>query len=592
MSYRKNNNKKADDECGKDNYNGKTEDSKYGSNKSDNETTTSKSGKSRNRNGSKGRSGRPKTESRGSGSTGGTERNSLNRSHNSADWSKPDPVAMDQATGFSFANYIGAPVSFNFSGETWANSPKPQALHIGAISVMEINPSVGKVGVGAAAKMSAINQQGFKLYSRLSSVNSKNTLYGPQDVTTLMLAVGELISMVSWVQRTFGLTWTYNVRNRNMPKYLIHAAGFDPDDFFHGLAQYRITLNTLLVQANKIPFPSNFNYFMKCAQLYSSVYKDSPDDMAQLYVFRPYSTWYMDETDPNGTKLVTHKIPYDTSNDIGMAKMSDVLSIIESMINTLLTSATYNYIYSDILNFASRNYGNTSVQMLNFGTLPEEYSIVPVYEESVLSQIHNANIMGVPVATSGVVTVPYPHLPNTPSNDVIPNETTLCLEYNPCWIRQTQFQVMDRLLNFHEMNPDTDARIEATRLVSGATNSYPQTGGTFADIGIISSDHYVVDMTVLTDGSLDNQWKILSSNVAENGYNGFWFTGLHFKNFPIMYNLSKYVDADHPSALSGIWCELDTYTTIEMTTLLRINDLGMYGMFEPKDFQFSGIVKK
>ena len=525
---------------------------------------------------------------------------------NNPEWYIIDPVTADQASGFSFANFIGEAINIGTTGTSDIKN-SGYTVNIGSIMRIGLMPSLGSVGMDINAKTAAINQQGFKMYSRLSSVNSKNTQYLPNDITTMILAIGELIKMVNWGQRTFGLTWVYNLRNRTMPKRLIELSGFDPDDLFKNLAQYRIEFNTLMVQANKIPFPSNINYFNKCAQVFSSVYKDEETDMSQMYVFAPDSVWLIDETGAEGTILKTHYLPN------APIKFSAYLTLLESMINTLLTSATYNYVYADIVNFAAKNSGKMNMQMLNFATVPDDYIVMPEYNEPMLSQIHNLSIMSYPIDSGkGTETYSITYKDETietftNNNDVIPNVETLSMFYKPAFTGKgdgadvfTAFMASaDRILDFHTSSPNTGMRLEATRLTSGCRKVKQNKAGeahpfTYSDL--VSSDHYVSTLFVVgAEGKPD--YEISSNGILfwDNTMLGFsvYALGLisQFKERPIFYigDISSGSDP-YVGQIKSIFSDLDFFTTIDMDTLKRINDLSLYGLFEPNDFEYGGVL--
>lgn len=528
---------------------------------------------------------------------------------NNPDWYIIDQTTADQASGFSFANFIGEPINIGTNGKSDIKNSE-NSVNVGATMRIGLMPSLGSVGMGLSAKTAAINQQGFKMYSRLSSVNSKNTQYLPNDITTMILAIGELIKMVNWGQRALGLAWVYNLRNRTMPKRLIEASGFDPDDLFANLAQYRISFNTLMVQANKIPFPSNINYFNKCAQVYSSVYKDEETDMSQLYVFAPDSTWLIDETGAEGTILRTH---YFKGGRTGTESFSNYLIILESMINTMLTSATYNYVYADIVNFAAKNSGKMNMQMLNFATVPDDYIVLPEYNEPMLSQIHNLSVMYKPIGNGSALTYLVNYADGTSEtftndNDVIPNVDTLSMFYKPAFAGRGDgadelaafMSSADKILDFHTSSPNTGMRLEATRLTSGCRKVKANETGdphTWICSDLVSADNYVSTLYVAgVEGKTSYEISHNGILFRDNIILGFsiYTLGLisQFKDKPIFYIGD--VDKDEKDEVVGkvqsVFSDLDFFTTIDMDTLKRINDLSLYGLFEPNDFEYGGVI--
>lgn len=486
-------------------------------------------------------------------------------------WYIADINTMQQAMGFSFDNFIGRDVNLEIHDVTLPNGASATSVDkLGSIMSFYMAPSIGYTGIGSAAKLSAINQQGFKLYARLSSVNSKNTQYAPQDVTTLILAMGEVISLISHIQRAFGLMWTYNIRNRNMPVKLIDATGIDSTDLYNNIAQYRIRFNTLMVQANKIPFPSNIDYFSKCAQLYSDVYKDSEDDMSQMYLFRPFYTWTLDEnSSTEGTKLVTTDVS---------SSMSGLLDQLSAMLETLLTSATYNYIYSDIINFLNRP-GN-SAKLLYYTTIPEDYVVVPVYNYAMLGQITNVTVLSPPVGKAS-------ETDHTHANDVIPDMDNMCLTYAPKFTRSRIPSLsMDRYLNFGEQDPDVMTRIENSRYCNMALGSVADSDNiTYFSKEVALSDHYCLLAKMFSSENANGLSFTQDINTASADTLQQIPLVSDFDWAPLMY-LWTVDDTTHSATLLGSMGDMKHFTTINPETMKLINELALYGLYEPRDFEY------
>lgn len=150
MSY---NNKKSD------------QDEKF----SQKDSKTSKSGKKR-----KSYSGAKRKSNQGRSKFVEDEPKTSAEGANNPSWYIPDPVVMDQASRFSFSNFTGVAVDFNpttpIAGLTGAT------LNPGAIMQIAMNPSPGYTGL-TNANVAAVNQQAFRTYARLSSINAKNTNY-------------------------------------------------------------------------------------------------------------------------------------------------------------------------------------------------------------------------------------------------------------------------------------------------------------------------------------------------------------------------------------------------------------------------------
>lgn len=236
---------------------------------------------------------------------------------NDPNWYYLNAEIANQASSFSFDQFLGVNTPLNALTKSGVSSSHQVPLP--SIMTIELNPCPGNT----LSIQTGINMAALKMYTVLSSNNAKTTNYAPQDLTMLMLSLGEVISVMEHIRRTFGVAFTYNQRNRSMPKLLIQSMGFTPDDFLGNMAQHRLQFNSWVTAINKIPFLSNIAYFYKCADLYQKVYTDSESAMAQLYVFKPYSTWILNETyDDNGSGLETKLLP-------AKGKWTDWASIVE-----------------------------------------------------------------------------------------------------------------------------------------------------------------------------------------------------------------------------------------------------------------------
>lgn len=360
-----------------------------------------------------------------------------------------------QVASVSFDQYLG--VTSTVTGTALSTSGdddwKDYQLNVPSIMVLSTNPSPGI----ARSSTEGINLAMLKLYSTLSSQNAKTTAYAPQDLAMLLLQLGEVISVMEHVRRAFGIAFTYSHRNRTLPKQILSAMGFDPDDFLTNLALHRIEFNTWITSINRIPFLSSIGYYYKCADMYQKVYTDGTSEMAQIILMKPYSTWILNEKyNKNGSGLVTTMLPaaFATRDN----KWTNWKTVIVNMIDALFTSATFNYIYSDILNFASKS--NTQLFYLDY--LLEGYSVVPEYNENFLLQVHNANLSGVPYTPTATGNG-KPKL-----NDVGCNVDKNMIAYDPSFKTPASgIRYMNQIIvDFPMPDPKTEDIIEATRYIS------------------------------------------------------------------------------------------------------------------------------
>lgn len=455
----------------------------------------------------------------------------------------------NQASSFAFDSYLGVDTPYKSEG---TDAP----IKVPSIFQFMLNPSAGdtsdiKTGINIAA---------LKTYTTLSSINAKTTNYAPQDITTLLLAIGELISIMEHIRRAFGVAFTYNQRNRDIPKQLLEVMGFDSDDFLQNLAQHRLHFNSWVTAINKLPIPSNISYFYKCAQLYQHVYTDSNSAMAQVIICRPYSTWIMDEAyNDQGTGLRTTELPL-------IGKWAQWVNIVDSMIEALFTSTTLNYIYSDVLNLASKEH----VEMLYLDYLVEGYSVVPEYNSNFLLQMHNATIIGAPTGDN--------------KNDVTPNVNKNIVNYEPRWKLTGEalpgYRGNDIIVDLDTPEANVADRIEATR--------YQATLEKISSDPVIFKasalpDHYVVSMRyVLPDTVFAAAKELVTTTLRfldtskDHSLLMDFLPLAQYDWAPIVYitHLSE-TDPQYTTLLGDV----NYYTTLQTEWYRRVNDLTFQALF-------------
>lgn len=474
-----------------------------------------------------------------------------------------DPTLAAQATSISFNTFLGTEDVYSGGGAYAVN-------HTPTVMAINLNPTAGPMDPLYSAS-SGINMAGRKLYNRLSSINAKTTNYAPQDLITLMLALGSILEYVSFIRRCFGLAFTTSYRNRFVPKEIIKIMGLDADDFFKNLAAYRLEFNTLMNLLQKVPFPANIAYFEKCATLYDHVWTDSEDmAIAQLYVFIPYSVWKFNEAySDQGTGLNTvelHAIPASAK------PMSDYLDILSQMIEALVTSSTLNFVYADILNLAAKE--NIPLYQVQF--LPENYMVLPEYNAEALLQIHNMSIVGYPNLTQA----PTGFTNFTKLNDVVPNANKNEVEYYPVYMQTSASLCAQKFIDFPSGQPDVAQIIEATRYVALAKDYRLQTVDKttwYAMNEVAVGDHVAISYVIYySEGKSSGSPYVASSALSTDGAYTTLAALSKFDWAPIMYAY----DPQTPAKFIDIFGDLNYYTLVDRNYINRVDDLAMMALFE------------
>lgn len=474
-----------------------------------------------------------------------------------------NPELANQLSSISFSNFLG----FDENKEAFGKTDIPNAMTV------YLNPSPG---ISTAGNISGLNIAAQKMFTYLSANNAKTTVYAPQDLSMLILALGEVLSNIEVAKRAIRVAYTYNVRNRALPTGIINAMGFNADFVTKGeIAQLRLKLNTVINSFNQIPIPSNITYFEKVEGLYHTYYADAEGPMVQYYLFTPYSTWVLNETaNSEGSMLETvyfqNAAGTSAQHDRDLSKFIDV---IQQQISALLNSSTLNSIYSDVLRLnQSSSFPIRTVELLGVDEV-----ILPEYNPMRLLQIHNSITAGIPCGTENK------HGSMTKANDVIPYADNNVIEYLPSfWTTPQKNRVEGFVLDFpHSMgNPDVDQRIDATRFLA-FVNAKADKSLDAKNSSI--SDHYVVTYRIYGPGLKDD-------NASYYGSRLFPYLN-QAKIAQVAACLSKFdyhppiwipTTNSEDTAEYEVLCDYDFFTYIDSSYLIPVNELANQGVFEAR----------
>ena len=296
-------------------------------------------------------------------------------------------------------------------------------------------------GAATISRESGIDWAAQRLYTALSAVNGKTTNYTPPTLGIMMLAMGEVISMYSFIRRAFGYAYSYSRRNWGVPFSLFKAMGIDWSDFRANIADYLTQFNTIIADMNKIPILSNVTYFQKCADMYNYVYQDDESPMAQLELMVPDYTWFLEEDSAirAGSILRTVATPC-AQNGIGghyPGTMQGWLDILRTQIYKLMMSSTLNVVYADVYNYVFKK----GMQIDHLPPVMSDYHLDSIYNVEWKNMMHNARVLGHPVWRNDagkLVTTPvytaadaFTNIEHTNDNDVWENADASGIVYNP-----------------------------------------------------------------------------------------------------------------------------------------------------------------
>lgn len=468
-----------------------------------------------------------------------------------------DETLKNQIATFSFNQFTGVP----FDMATRSDGTKVTKTNSTVMSI-RLNPSAGyTTGIGSS---NSLNLASLSLYTKLSANNAKTSIYAPQDLTTLILGVGQLIAVASHCARAFGLARLFNYRNRAYPRTIIKSVGIDYDDLASNFADYRNRYNLLMVAASQIPIPANIPYFAKCSEIYAHAYLDMEgSSMAQTYVFCPESTWILNEEAEGGTSLDVLKLQADTNGQV--KTMNTLLGALQSMIEALLNSTTLNAVYSDILRVADKE----GMPLYSFTTIPDDYTVLPVYNKEIRQWINNLTILGTPLDTPVVGD-------HTPGNKVLPDPDNNGVKYKPQF-RLTMVEAINPILNFDSGDVGVNDIVEATRLTS-AYSLVMDGPNTYTDVCALA-DFYVTRINLYEGaaltGTLNNVGlRFEDASKPEVLYNAMTTLAV-YSNFdwsPTLYLVNR------SYTLYDVIQDFNYFTTVDLEYLTRLHEACMFGL--------------
>jgi hypothetical protein len=232
----------------------------------------------------------------------------------------------------------------------------------------------------SADNTSAVNVAARDIYSDVRSTNSGGKNYDPANLMMYFIALDSAYGIIAWLRRVHKELCVTSMYNRYLPEVNVRSEGFDYDDLVGHISDLRWFINAMQVKLGGLAIPASLPIFLRHMYLMSNLFADSPNQKSQIYKFVPDGYWFYDDTTVPA-KLVWTKFP-DVPLTFDLIK-----TIVLNMINALCQSEDIGVMSGDVI----RYYGEGVLFRME-PLLPEEV-IVPIYNEEMLDQIQNMNII-------------------------------------------------------------------------------------------------------------------------------------------------------------------------------------------------------
>lgn len=359
----------------------------------------------------------------------------------------------------NFPNYAKDVASLAFGipvGQPIPVGPNDYTVAAGVMAI-EFIPSPGI----SKDLTSPLNRQAARFQTYLRSIQRSAANYDAADTMMYMLAIDSLYMYWAFLRRVYGVAQLFTPTNKYYPRRLIQAMGVDPDDIMLNLADFRAYVNRFALNIGRFALPKEFDLIQRHMWMCNGLYTDSPTTRAQTYVFVPYAFWVYNNTVTTGSQL--DYTPFGTTDDSPNSKtFSQLVQFGDQMVKALENDDDTMSISGDMY----RAYGPSG--LLTVEETGDNYAVLPVYDETVLSQIENSVACGAETVVQGGSL-------NITQNPSVGNGAIL---YDP-YFQGGNFQITTgnyvanvplmtggAILNMHMDSPSPEQVMEATRLTS------------------------------------------------------------------------------------------------------------------------------
>lgn len=320
------------------------------------------------------------------------------RKYNDVSWYSKNEQMLKDAASFSYNRPLGSEIKFDkVIGAGFTNASSAQTQYDASCSsVAGVMTLLTDITPGLSTDYtSPINLAAQNIYSYVRYQNSGAKNYEPADLMFYLLSMDSAYALWNHLKRAYGILRSYNQKNWYYPRAFIEAQGLDFDDMMANISDFRLFLNTTASRLQSFCVPAVMPLFVRHSWMFSNIWKDADNDKAQCYQFVPQYFYKYAEQTAGGGSLITQKWMYYDSNSTiypnqynpKLKKFADVREYVDRIVNALPQSEDIGVMSGDIL----KAYGQD--KLFTLSPITEDYTLLPVYEEEVLNQIHNATIL-------------------------------------------------------------------------------------------------------------------------------------------------------------------------------------------------------
>jgi hypothetical protein len=344
-----------------------------------------------------------------------------------------------------------------------------------------------------------INMAARQMYDFINSKNSRNASYDPSDLMVYILAIASAWSLHAWIKRLIGTYNVFSALNHYWPDEVMRLMKVKRISTHDDIVTWRNVANRMALKLNMFAVPSGIDYFRRAMHMNMWIYKDDPSDKAALMFFNPKAFLKYNWTDSADEAQLTLE-PFGLDQSDGISP-----EYVETYFNNLISDIINNTDISTISSDIIKAYG-----LDNCFTLPaltENEVTAPAFVPEMLMQINNARVLQVSDDYWATYAIKQNPSKNCIIADFDSDPTATAWGVAGIW-RAVKDKPIP--INFPMDNPNSDAFIEATRLMfacdpaASLAQSKITTCSTEVLVDVVMSKYTMVDdmwMPVNTDGS-------------------------------------------------------------------------------------------
>lgn len=479
-------------------------------------------------------------------------------------------LAKDVAS-LSFNNALGARCVLNGDNAggnltfTAANQNIPGVMAI--YTVPAVTPSYDE--------SSAINLAAKNLYTFVRHQNSGHSNYESADMMMYIMAMDSAYSFSAWMTRLYGILKVYSQVNRYIGTTLLRVNGVNDDNLIASIADFRAYINIFNTKLSAFCTPNTMSLFKRHWWMYSNMFSDNDVAKSQMYMYCPAYLWKWVENSGGPAYLDTIDVTLEwatsgwTRRSNSKLTLANIKTIGDAIIGALVSSEDINIMSGDIL----KAYGRENVWSI--GLIGEDYSVVPIYSEEILDQIHNTTFTGA-----------NPGTPNSDSSGVTPNKDVMRLiqetstnlsdyiAFKPSFIDHRNLGI-ERVLDMSDNEPTPERVLVATRnMVHGYVSVY----GTNKYVSVIdcaASDMcmYATIFYYNSQGALNAQ-DMYDFDYQTNLSNPIAAVYTKFRKAPLIYPFSS--SSNH--TILPVIGDIENFTVVDASDLIKMHESAMLSM--------------